>query len=240
MSRSLTLELFAPTGQVTRARAALTVDALLASGFAPERAPGAGVEYWVGPDLDWHEAPGPTEAWAAFDRAAAHAAGWSLKLWKRRLDGELIDLLVGFRRAPGDEQQPFDRVTLSMYIPRGWPQPEQGALVFREFLGWATLVAGLNHLWYAWGGSDEGLFDLTPISPLALLALAPQPLQWLNIYGPGYVERLGLGRLLATPAWQVALLADGSVAVVLCPQPDDVTVEEGRRVADYLGIPGPP
>ncbi|MBN9685246.1 MULTISPECIES: hypothetical protein [unclassified Corallococcus] len=53
-------------------------------------------------------------------------------------------------------------------------------------------------------------------------------LSWLNIFGPGLVERVGRGRMLSTPAHLAEELPNGSVLVVLRPTPADFASEEAR------------
>lgn len=61
---------------------------------------------------------------------------------------------------------------------------------------------------------------------------------WVTFYGPGLVERLGLGKLLNAPAYKVEKLKDG-VLIINCPMPsillDDSSQDTGLKVREYFG-----
>jgi hypothetical protein len=115
---------------------------------------------------------------------------------------------------------------------------EAGTLV-EEFVAWSTFLAALIQPAYGWGGGNLGLFAGPPIVPEDIRAVKLQPIEWLNIFGPPYVERLGLNSLLTAPAWRVGILAYPAVVVILSPHPDTARRENARQVALHLGLQVP-
>lgn len=111
-----------------------------------------------------------------------------------------------------------------------------------EHQAWSRLLAEGTQPWYGWGGGGSGLLGdaRLPVPGRRVLALEPQPVQWLNVFGPRYVERLGAARLLALPAWRVEFLTNGSVCVTLGSHPDQVDRASARASARALGAPAPP
>jgi hypothetical protein len=238
MSSDLVANLFFPARQLVTDALRLTLDALSRAGFATGSLGGGSVADWAEAGGARHRSRTLSEALAAFDLATT----WTVLLTKRLAsDDATIDpavysgVTLGFSRAVSEGRGHFDRLTLS----RSMPDPSHEPTVAAEFLAWATFVPELTGPWYGWGGDEIGLLgpERYPLLSADLTRLDPQPIQWLNIYGPAYVERFGWRRLLSAPAWRVEFLANGGGAVVLGPTPD--SADTAAAVATHLGIPGP-
>lgn len=127
-------------------------------------------------------------------------------------------------------------VTLDDYEFRGWLEGEGGLACFAELLRMLPVVYAQWHPLYLY---DEG--GILPETTRAdVLALAPQWLYSINLFGPELVERMGAERVLSAPAWRVTPLDDGGVMVV----PTDVygpdTTHYIQEVAAHLGLPYDP
>ncbi|WP_342379805.1 hypothetical protein NVS55_09775 [Myxococcus stipitatus] len=80
--------------------------------------------------------------------------------------------------------------------------------------------------------------SLFPVTDAAANSLAedqlaePAPMSegvsWLNVFGPRFVERVGLERVLSTPAHRVEQLPHGSVLLVLRPTAADSASDDAR------------
>jgi hypothetical protein len=129
---------------------------------------------------------------------------------------------------------PFDALALSLL----WvPPPDEYPTLCREFLAWATYVAALAHPLYGcayhyWRAAGDG-----PVDGSAVVRGEPVGLTWLNVFGPPYVERLGVQRLLSAPAWLTEVLADGAVAITLGVHPDTIDPDSANGVAAHVGLP---
>jgi hypothetical protein len=243
MSTDIVTELFVPKGRLSLGTLRATLDLLFAAGFAFAPPGARGGRYWrMSPDVDLY---GPSTLGEAL-RAYETSEGWGIDLWKRPAS-DVHDASVDpeywatgptlsiHRGAPGGDD-PFDTLSLAMTMPK----PEFEPTLAQEFLAWSTFLAEVALPWYGWGGDAIGLLgrrDRT-VTASSVAALEPQPLEWLNIFGAGYVQRLGLERLRSAPAWRVEFLVDGSIAVTLGPHPHE-TMRTAVAVADHLGVPGP-
>jgi hypothetical protein len=239
MARDLSLDLLRPAW-LTPAAARRVVEALLGAGFALASGPGEPQYFYRRWDRD-----SDIGAYRRLEEPLAllDDDGYvSLRLWTRRLDGEVRDVSLALER--GAARLPHSRVEPSMDMVHLWTnlgsgQPDR--LLSLEFLGWAAFLAGLTQPWRGEGGGEEGLlwrWEFVDGPEPSAAALEPPWLAWLTILGPPYLERLGLEAALGAPAWRVEALA-GGVAVVLAPHPDDVTAEAAGRVADHLGLAEP-
>jgi hypothetical protein len=219
------------------------LDAMVDAGFLFEREPGAGGSLWFHADLDWRSAATLDEA---IDGYALGEDEWSVELWTRAADApdQWLDVHLSVTRAYAEPHQDALRPFVTVRLSLGFrPQVDEYPTLCREFAAWAGFLAGLVRPWYGRGfhfwlaGADA--YDY-PTGD-ALERLDPHPIEWLNVYGPAYVARIGLERLLSAPAWRVDFLPGGAVAVLLGPHPApddrDEYARAAHRVAAHLGVP---
>ena len=236
MSRILVADYYVPRQQLDRERVRVALRALLARNFTLVPVDGVSLRYWGTADNDWHEwtdAATLDDALLRFDDLDS----WGITL-VGRADVDEPDYVDFSVATEGKGDDPYWTVGLSIPVH----SYEVESTLSRKFLGWSVFLANLVGAHYGWGGSDLGLFnwETAPVAQASLTALEPQPLEWLNVFGPAYVARLGgRERLLATPAWRVELVADGAVAVTLAEHPYLVSQEDAARVAAHLGVPLP-
>jgi hypothetical protein len=235
--------LFLPEHQLTAADLSRVIAALIAAGFATsppgdlnlpgQYSAGGGVHSWTSIE----------EPLAAFEDPSTWddiAAAWSVVFWKERLGAQTRtpSLRVDRYTWPRDQipREPFFRVTFDTLMSEVRRDPTLAT----EFLSWATFLAELTGPWYGWAGGEVGLFhaETDPLPTRASVAAAElHCVQWLNIFGPSYVERLGRDRLLATPAWRVEFLVNGSIAVTLAPDLDTISHSMALQASNHLGLP---
>lgn len=229
MSRSLTAELFVPAGGLDPDAVGVIVGTLAGVGFAFEEAPGAGGAAWDEADASWRAPVTFSDALALYQAGRE----WAIRLHKRTLDGSIAEL--GLSVDVPDPGEVLGRFHLST----GFPRLEEGTTLAAELAAWTTFLAELTHPWYGWAGSDLGLFhrETTPIECASVEAVEPQPIEWLNVFGPPYVERLGLRTLLGLRHGQVRPMCDGSVAVLLAAHPDAVPEAAALEITRELGLP---
>ena len=228
------IELFAPETSLTPEAICRIVETFLAAGFQTEPAPGHGIQYWVADNP--YQASSLTTA-----LEAAGAAEWGLTLWTTLRDGpdgyhDQVDLLLTTSRPLRSARGDIGRLHLSLGFT---PSLQDKPTAMQQFAAWARLLAEVTQPCYGWGGLELGLFncETTHVQDVAVAQQEPQPLEWLNIYGGAYIERLGLQRLLTAPVWRADLLANGAVLILLSPDPRTVTGEAAASVAAHLQIP---
>jgi hypothetical protein len=229
MSRNLTAEFYVPREFLTAGSLQRTLEVLRSSGFLFEAAAGHGVHFAV--DTDWH---GPVPLEFAL-RSIEFAEAWAVKLWKEAATGRLVDLVLSVERGVVVAHPTLDLIHLSTYLP----PPESDSVLALEFLAWSLFLAELTPPWYGWAGSALGLFDreTVPVSPSSVAAAELQPIEWLNVFGSPYIQKLRLSQLLSVPAGHFEFLANGSVAICLGRHPDLVRKETAVSVAQHLGLP---
>lgn len=219
--------------------ATLCVQALMRAGFQFQPQPGVAGAYWV--DGNRFEELDVSAALRAFDQAKV---SWAIELWKVALGEELSeegewpdDYLLHFSQPQlgGERAELFARMGFSTHMPHLDSQP----LLSQEFLAWSIFLANLTIPFYGWGGDNYGLFgkEAVPVADVEVANLQPQPIEWLNIFGPAYVRQIGLERLITAPAWRVEPLVYGGIAVALGPHPYSVSIEDAAAVAKHLGAP---
>jgi hypothetical protein len=235
VSRSLVATLFVPPAQCEPRDVAATLAALRKVGFTARKEPGARVRSWTNAEDGHH-----THVTDGEDEALRELDGtnwWGIRLFKRYGGAPAswadlaLDVIPPTNGGLG---------TIVLALPR-MPRLDEAPTLAQEFASWVALLADLTHPWYGWGGSDLGLFnrETEPVAAADVAAVALQSLEWLNVYGEPYVQRLGRERLLTTPAWRADVLAGGGVAVVLGRHPFGVDRREAEAVAAHLGVPLP-
>jgi hypothetical protein len=107
---------------------------------------------------------------------------------------------------------------------------------------WLALLEEISTLWhpiYAFSSTDVD--EEAPVTRDEVVALSPIKLTDIMIFGPELVAKFGgIQRILATPAWRIKMLADGSALIVAAPAirtPEMDHIVKRQQVADYLGIP---
>lgn len=234
MSVRMVTELYAPRGRLSLDVLTFTLQVLLQAGFRFGEPPTSQeVQYWAEKEKEWRGPVPLDEAMHAFPDSTQ----WGIGLYKERLDGQATDLTLSVYRASPNGGEFFDRLVLSTWLSHF----EVDAMFSQEFLSWATFLAELTNPWYGWGGSELGLSnrEATRPSQADILHLKLQPIEWLNIYGEGYVHMLGLSRLFSTPAWRVEFLANRCIAVTLAEHPYGVSNNAAGDIARHLGEHGP-
>ena len=85
---------------------------------------------------------------------------------------------------------------------------------------------------YGWGG-----YNPAPPDPTVAERQALRGLRWLNLLGARLVEQFGRSRLLDAPVWKVEELGDGTILVLLGPDPDRYEPSSAERLREYFGLP---
>ena len=230
MLQLITTELFVPKGAITSRRAHILLDGLFAGGLSFEQEPGHGGRYWAYPR--WYESRPLEEAVRWVD----YTWNWSIELWLTRPDGSRTTLSLTVDRER--RLAPFESVGWS----GDWRQiPGDRALFAQQFLTCSLVLANLVRPVYGWGGSNAGLrgSGATPVRGRGLIELVPQEIEWLNVFGSAYVERIGLERLLSATVWRRDVLLGGGVALTLAPDHELVDLAEAARLARHLGMTAP-
>lgn len=238
MSVSIVTDLCVPEETISLETIDLIVDLFAAMGLRLDQVPGSGGDYLLDAHLDEPLGNPPFHGWP---EARAHInlkVEFGIHFWFDPLspgDVRDVDLVVG--EPPRDGEGSLRSVGLWMYMPR----IELGTVRSRQFVVWSTLLASVLSPAYGWGDDQAGLFgtENSPVDLGDVAAGVPQPLEWLNVYGPAYVAQLGMERLLETPAWRVDVLTNGAVILVLSPHPYAIDQTVPDRVADHLGVPLP-
>lgn len=232
MSRALVCELYVMPPWRHSHAIPRVVDALLQAGFVYESEPGQGGRAWDHQHLEWldHQSLADALTW---DPASTN---WAIELTKTMVSGEPVEVTFSAWRQSTAEREEDAVLRYGLIMPM--PSVADAGTLVEEFVAWSTFLAALIQPAYGWGGSSLGLFnrEVTPIVPEDIRAVILQPLEWLNIFGPPYIERLGLDALLSAPAWRVEVLAYPAVAVVLSPHPDTVREDTAQNVARQLGL----
>lgn len=226
MSQHLMVELLIPEERLTLPAMQVTVAAMLAAGFRFERVPEEGGKYWLIENLEWRQVTNLDETWVYYGRPG----GWGIELWKPSMARELRHVIIEVTQAPEGMQETLGRISLSTILK----STEEDPTLFREFLAWVAFLVGLTNPWYGWGGGNIGLQEPIPIDVGTVTALKPQAIEWLNIYGPSYVKRIGLQRLTTAPAWRIDTLVDGSVMLVLAEDQYTASTEAAHAVERHL------
>ena len=226
MPQNLTVELFVPEERLALPAIQMTIAAMLAAGFRFERTRGEGGKYWLIENLEWRQATSIDETWIHYGRSG----DWGIELWKPSMAGELRHVIVEVIQAPEGMQETLGKISLSTMLK----SPEDDNTLFPEFLAWVVFLAGLTNPWYGWGGNNIGLQGTVPIDVREVTAIKPQIIEWLNIYGTPYVERIGLQRLTTAPAWRIDTLVDGSVMLVLTEDQYHASTEAAHAVERHL------
>jgi hypothetical protein len=230
MSRALITELFVEDIHLDPDRVGDVLGELVRSGFAYQPSDGSPVPYAV--DTVWTDGD-ISEATGAFERSR----DWAIQLRKETATTEPVDLVLSITKPSSLESTRLYDVSLSTDLPFRRSMP----IVSQEFASWSTFIAELTHPTYGWGGSSLGLLgrETVPVSRKEVSTFEPQPIEWLNIFGPPYVNRLGLDRILSIGIGQVRFLCDGSLVVLLSRHPDDISIRDAVRGAKHLGLPPP-
>lgn len=225
-------QLFAPRSTCSQERVRAIVAALLAAGFSYEVNAGRGGRFWEDAALAWRHGVSIADALAKYGSVPT----WAVEFRKALVDGDPIEVTFAVDAPVGHDAADIATIRLSTVMPG----IDSRTTLAQEHVAWSAFLAELAQPIYGWGGDSLGLLnrEVHPVSPAAVALLIPQPIEWLNIFGPAYVRRLGVGKLLSAPAWRVELLANGGVGVILSEHPDLVTEAEARRVAQHIGTPG--
>jgi hypothetical protein len=252
MNRDIAVEFFVPRSRLTPRALAVVLDALVAAGFELESEPGTGVSY--GDGLDLFDGASLNDALDHYQRSAAgklpndlqrkYGLAWGIVLWKDSGSGR-VDVHLGLSAGepPEHASSGLLRVHLSTRLDRrsssGPDHDHELAHLPLEFLAWSRLLADLTAPVYGWGGyGGFGLWGETRSIEAAAIAATELPvIEWLNVFGRSYVQRIGLERMLRAPAWRVESLANGSLLVVLGPDPCSVPRDRAKDVARHLGLP---
>lgn len=236
MSRSLTGQLFVPSHRRSEQVVSTLLEGLRLAGFRFDRESGGGGCIWIdtGGGLELRTPIGWEDAKAAY----APGLTWVVQLTKRLMDeeGGIVDVTLSF---PSPRQSSIETVATVQLSLGAWPKTGRSDGTFEEFVAWIQFLCGFLDPFYGWAGSSLGLFgcETEEVQPERIENVQPQPLEWLNIFGPSYVQRIGLRRLRSTPAWRVGFLASGGVSVLLGPDPDTVSKLEAVTVGEHLGVP---
>lgn len=219
MSSSTEVDLFAPTGHMTPERLRTVVEAFLAADF----------RYSV--DQVPFVPPAP-------ESFTADAVEWHVELMPPRRNVG-VSLAVNRLEWNNEQDEPvpsaIEAITLSTSIHLRADDRTYG----QEVLSWMALLATIVSPLYGAAGADRGgaRYDVYDFPHKTFVAMEPQPLDWLTVYGPAYVAQMGLDRLLSAPCWRTMLLADRSVLLALAPHYELVDPADTVRVARHLGVP---
>ena len=124
--------------------------------------------------------------------------------------------------------------SLSICMSAGWSRSNPSW--FPEFLAFTRFLAELLNATYGWA-SFQSKSESALVTSAGVAARELQPIEWVNVYGPAYVEKIGYERLMSAPAWRVDVLANGGAMVTLSPKLEYAYWAEDRAVAEHLGAP---
>jgi hypothetical protein len=252
VNRDIAVELFVPKDRLAANALAVVLDALVGVGFEEETAPGRGVSYGDGWNLfesarlsdalDYYQRSMSDEPPNDFQRR--YGLSWGIDLWKRTTD-DRVEVHLGISAAENPRQAASGLLRVHLSTPLDW-QPRRireksdaPNHLPREFLAWSRFLADLTRPIYGWGGyGGVGLWgETTPIASSAIAATDLPAIEWLNVFGGPYIERIGAERILSAPAWRAEFLANGGLIVVLGAHPRAVPADQAKEVARHLGIP---
>ena len=164
---------------------------------------------------------------------------WGMLLFKHTSKDEDwgFELILDVSPPTPKIDSPLGTIVLSL---PSLPPPDESHLgLYDYFRAILFDISETSNATYGWSAGSLGLFgaEVESIDEKSVIEVQPQPLEWLNIYGRPYVERIGLTRLASAPAWRVEFLANGSIAVALGESPRQVSHGDARLVAGHLGVP---
>lgn len=233
MSNPITAELYVTRESLTRASVDRLLDHLVALRLLQPDFRGLRTSYarLGGPDTDFRE--GALSDALGTLTSEGHCMVW-IQLCPRAIDGPRDwfspRLALWLNDEDGVAGWGGAHITMRQSAPAAW---------YPKFVALTRMVAEFLDATYGWAASDIKT-EFASVSLASVAALEPQPVEWLNIYGHAYVERIGLERLLSVPPTASAeVLANGGVMVLLASTDSarNWVGTDRDEVAQHLGMP---